>query len=198
MIMLHPQDPSAWETLQSVYLHRRPWMTMRQDRVRLANGNTIDDYYVWEFPPWVNVLAVTPDRRMVLVRQYRHGIGKVFYELPAGVHDRPGESLLESAKRELLEETGYGGGSWSLWMELSPNPALQNNISYSFLAEGVEMIGTQHLDSTEEISVHPVPFEALDAIALEGGMIQALHIAPVLKYLFRNRNCRNTKTEPTP
>jgi len=156
---------------------------MRQDTVQLPNGKIIDDYYVWEFPPWINVLAVTPEKKIVLIRQYRHGIGKVFFELPAGVHDKTGESLLESAQRELNEETGYGGGVWTPWMELSANPALQNNITTTFLAEGVELLGSQQLDTTEEISVHLVTIEELRSITLQSGMIQSLHVAPVLKYL---------------
>ena len=75
---------------------------MRQDKVQLSNGKIIEDYYVWDFPPWNNVLAITKDKKFVLIRQYRHGIGKVLYELPAGVHDKAGESVLESAQRELL------------------------------------------------------------------------------------------------
>lgn len=176
-------EPAPWQILDTVYLHRRPWLTMRQDRVRLSNGRIIDDYYVQEYPPWVSVLAITDELRAVLIRQYRHGIGKVFYELPAGVHDQPGESILKAAQRELLEETGYCGGTWTPWMELSANPALQNNISYTFLAEGVHRSGEQHLDETEEITVHTVPIEQLGRIALEGQMIQSLHVAPVLKYL---------------
>ncbi len=160
---------------------------MRQDEVMLTNGRIIDDYYVWEFPPWINVIAVTTEHQIVLIRQYRHGIGKVFYELPAGVHDKAGESLLESAKRELLEETGFGGGLWCKWMELSANPALQNNITTTFLAEGVELPREQQLDATEEISVHPVSLEELRAISLDGRMIQSLHVAPVLKYLYESR-----------
>jgi len=156
---------------------------MRQDKVQLSNGKIIEDYYVWEFPPWNNVLAITKDQKFVLIRQYRHGIGKVFYELPAGVHDKAGESVLESAKRELLEETGFGGGSWKPLMELSANPALQNNITYSFLAEGVEPISQQSLDATEEITVHLVSLDTLRSIVFDGNMMQALHAAPILKYL---------------
>lgn len=85
-------------------------------------------------------------------------------------------------KRELLEETGFGGGTWKPWMELSANPALQNNITYTFLAEGVELLDRQHLDATEEISVHLVSIEQLRTIVLDGEMIQALHAAPILKY----------------
>jgi len=156
---------------------------MRQDKVQLSNGKIIEDYYVWEFPPWNNVLAITKDKKFVLIRQYRHGIGKVLYELPAGVHDKAGESVLESAQRELLEETGFGGGSWKPLMKLSANPALQNNITYSFLAEGVEPISQQSLDATEEITVHLVSLDALRSIVFDGNLMQALHAAPILKYL---------------
>jgi len=156
---------------------------MRQDKVQLLNGKIIEDYYVWEFPPWNNVLAITKDKKFVLIRQYRHGIGKVLYELPAGVHDKAGESVLESAQRELLEETGFGGGSWKPLMKLSANPALQNNITYSFLAEGVEPISQQSLDATEEITVHLVSLDALRSIVFDGNLMQALHAAPILKYL---------------
>lgn len=178
-------DPGRWEVLESTYLHQRPWLTVRQDRVRLSSGRTIDDYYVQEFPHWVNVLAITEERHAVLIRQYRHGLGEVSWELPAGVLDE-GESLLDGAQRELLEETGYSGGTWTPLMELSANPALQNNISYSFLAEGVSLSGTQHLDPTEEITVHLMPLDRLREIVFDGGMIQALHAAPILKYLLQN------------
>jgi len=179
-------DPGHWDVLESIYLHRRPWLTMRQDKVKLASGRTIDDYYVQEFPAWVNVLAITGEHEAVLIRQYRHGLGRVSYELPAGVHET-GESLLEAAQRELLEETGYSGGTWSPLMELSPNPAIQNNISYSFLAEGVSLSATQQLDPTEEITVHLIPIDHLRTIIFSGEMIQALHTAPVLKYLIQHR-----------
>ncbi|NTW62926.1 MAG: NUDIX hydrolase [Chlorobiaceae bacterium] len=176
------EEPKPWTTVSSRYLFTEPWLTLRKDKVALSNGRTIDDYYISEFPPWCNTLAFTADRKAVLIRQYRHGIGKVHYEIPAGVHDKKGESVLDAAKRELLEETGFGGGTWKLWMELSANPALQNNITYTFLAEGVELLDNQHLDATEEISVHLVSIEELRTIVLDGGMIQALHAAPILKY----------------
>ncbi|MEI7788851.1 MAG: NUDIX hydrolase [Chlorobiaceae bacterium] len=176
-------EPKCWTTLDTKYLYNRPWLTMRQDTVQLPNGRIIDDYYIWEFPPWCNVLAITKKQEFVLIRQYRHGIGKVCYELPAGVHDKTGESVLESAQRELLEETGFGAGLWKPLMELSANPALQNNITYSFLAEGVELISKQNLDATEEISVHLVTIDELRSIVLDGSMMQALHAAPILKYL---------------
>lgn len=183
MMRRTPLDPAPWELLDSSYLHRRPWLTLRKDRVRLSSGRIIEDYYIQELPTLVNVLAITPAREAVLIRQYRHGIGAVHYELPAGAHDKPGESPLEAARRELLEETGYAGGTWRQWMELSANPAMMDNLTYTFLAEGVVPTGRQQLEETEELSVHTVSIEQLRTIALEGGMMQSLHVAPVLKYL---------------
>lgn len=176
-------DPEPWQIVETRYLHKKPWLTMRQDSVRLPNGRNIDDFYVWEFPPWLNVIAITENEEIVLIRQYRHGIGKVSFELPAGVHDKPGETLIQAAQRELLEETGYGGGSWEKWMELSANPALQNNITHTYLATGVRKIGSQELDDTEEITVHPVTNDELSILIDKGEILQALHAAPILKYL---------------
>ena len=75
---------------------------------------------------------MTADDRVVLIRQYRHGIGAVHFEIPAGTTDPEDTALESAARRELLEETGYGGGTWSLLMTLSANPALQNNLTYTF------------------------------------------------------------------
>lgn len=93
-------EPGHWKIPGSRYPHKEPWLTMRKDTVRLPNGRTIDNYYVWEYPPWINIIAATESREIVLIRQYRHGIGKVSYELSAGVHDKPDQSLLEGAQRE--------------------------------------------------------------------------------------------------
>ncbi len=182
------EEPQPWTILGTEYLHREPWLTLRRDCVRLQSGRVINDYFVQEFPPWVNVIAVREDGRIVLIRQYRHGIGKVYYELPAGVHDREGESLLEAARRELREETGYGGGRWTRWMDLSANPALQNNLSTTFLAEGVNALGSQELDATEEIAVTSATPEDLLRIIDSGQMVQALHTAPLLRYLMTGGN----------
>lgn len=95
-----------WKTLKSEYIIRRPWLTARRDTVELPTGVVNDEYYVLEYPDWINVIAVTPDGRMVFVRQYRHALGQTCFEIVAGVIEK-GEEPLEAARRELLEETGY-------------------------------------------------------------------------------------------
>ena len=77
-----------WKVLGSEYLFRRPWLTVRRDRVELPNGTVHPEYYVLEYPTWVNVIAITEEGQFVMVRQYRHGLGEVSTELCAGVAEK--------------------------------------------------------------------------------------------------------------
>lgn len=105
------QTIKEWKVLESEYLVRRPWLTARRDRLELPDGRIIPEYYVLEYPDWVNVIAITKDGQFVMERQYRHAARKISLELPCGVMEE-GETPLEAAQRELLEETGFGGGQW--------------------------------------------------------------------------------------
>lgn len=170
-----------WKTLSSEYLHRRPWLTVRKDVVQLPNGVIHDEYYVLEYPTWVNIIARTRDGKYVMVEQYRHGLQEIFTELVAGIAE-PGEQPIEAASRELLEETGYGNGEWRLNMVICANPGSQNNLTYSFIAEGVEKISEQHLDTTEDVEVKLLDeSEVIDLISSDK-MKQALMAAPLWKY----------------
>jgi 8-oxo-dGDP phosphatase len=180
-----PDDPGVWKVLTSEYVAREPWYTVRLDRVQLPNGHVIAKYWVNEYRPWVNVVAVTDTDQVVLIRQYRHGIGGVHFEIPAGTTDPDDTSLELAARRELLEETGYGGGTWSLLATLSANPALQNNLTYTYLAEGVTRQGAATPESSEEMTVHLTPLHEIESLIARGGFVQALHAAPLLMLLLR-------------
>ncbi len=170
-----------WKTLASEYLCRRPWMTVRKDTVELPNGVVNDEYYILEYPTWVNVIAITREGKFVMVEQYRHGLQEIFTELVAGVAEA-GETPLEAAKRELMEETGYGKGTWRLNMVVSANPGSQNNLSYSFIATDVEPVGEQHLDATEDVAVKLLSRDELYAMLSEDRVKQALMSAPLWKF----------------
>ena len=140
----YKEKSRLWKVLDRTYLYRDAWLTARKDRVQLPNGNIIPSYYILEYPNWVNTIAITKDRKFIFVRQYRHGIEEVRYELCAGVCDKEDASPLESARRELWEETGYGNGHWSPFMVMSANPSTMNNLTYTFLATDVEPISAPH------------------------------------------------------
>jgi len=179
-------DPRPWDVLRSEYLFRRPWLTARRDHVRLPDGTENPEYYVLEYPDWVNVIARTRDGRFLLVRQYRHGIRETRYELCAGVIDPTDASPEAAARRELWEETGYGGGRWRQFCVLAPNASAMNNRSYTFVAEDVEQVSSQHLEPTEDITVHLLDPAEVRRL-LEGDEIrQALMAAPLWKYFTLN------------
>ena len=180
------KDIKPWETVSSKYLIQRPWLTARRDVLRMPDGKLVPEYYVLEYPTWVNIIAITTEGKYLLVRQYRHALGIVEYELCAGTMDAKDATPLDAAKRELLEETGYAGGTWQEWMTLSPNPATSNNLAHSFLAIGVRRVSDQHLDPTEDIDVYLKSPAYVRQLLEENQILQALMAAPLWKYFIEH------------
>ena len=170
----------------SHYLFQKPWLTVREDCIQLPNGAEIPNYYVLEYPDWVNVLAITKDKKFLMVRQYRHGTETTNFELCGGCVDNTDMSPLAAAQRELLEETGYGNGMWKLNLKLSANPSTSNNWTYNFIAEDVEPIGEQHLDGGEDISIHLLSVDEVKTLLKNNEIIQSVHACALWKYLAEN------------
>ena len=154
-------------------------MTLREDRVRLPSGHVLDEYHVVEYPDWACVLALTGDRRAVLVEQYRYGIDRVCLELPAGALDA-GEDALAAARRELREETGYEAGRWTALGRYAVEPGRHTNWGHVFLAEGARRTGEPVHDAGEDLAVRLVPAADLVALVDEGRIVHGVHVAAVL------------------
>ena len=170
-----------WKTLSQRYLIERQWLTARVDKVQLPTGAIVDEYYVLEYPDWVNTIAITKDGNFVFVRQYRYALAKTVNELCAGVIEK-GEAPLLAAQRELKEETGYAGGEWQEWMQISANASTHTNITHCFIARGVELAGNQHLDRGEDIEVRLFTRGEVLEMLRNGEIWQSLMAAPLWKY----------------
>lgn len=176
-----------WRVLSCEYLAHEPWFTVRRQRMELPDGRIIPSYYVLEYPAWVNVIARTEEGRFVMVSQYRPGLERTDYELVAGVVDPEDPSPEAAARRELEEETGYGGGRWRPLMTLSANPATHTNLTHCFVAEGVVPVAARHLDPTEELEVHLLTTGQVRELLTAGEIPQALHAAPLWRYFAEER-----------
>lgn len=174
-------EEGKWKVLGSEYLFQRPWLTVRKDCVQIPSGEVNDEFYILEYPDWVNVIAITEDGQFVMEKQYRHGLGKTCYEIPAGVIEE-GETPLDAAMRELQEETGYGDGTWRELMTLTGNASTTNNLSHCFIATGVRKISGQHLDRTEDIQVCLLSKNDVLDLLMSDQVKQSLMAAPLWRY----------------
>ena len=172
---VRPWRRTATRTL----IHDR-WLHLRGDAWEMASGRVLDPWYTLVWEDWVHVVALTADDRMVMVRQFRPGLGDTSLELPGGIMEQGETDPLATARRELREETGYDADSLQPVIALSPDPSHLTNRVRFVLATGVAPVGGQALDPGEEIAVelHPVA----DVLAgLAGGMIvNASHVGGVL------------------
>ncbi len=168
-----------WKVLASEYLHKIPWLTIRKDTCELPNGKIIPSFYVNEYPEWVEVFALTEDNRVVMVKQYRHAIGKVGIELPAGVAEE-GETPEEAIRREAKEETGYEFSHWKYLGKICSNPSTVNNYTHMFLATGGRKLHQQNLDHLEDLEVVYMSIDEVKTIIKENKILQSLHVSCIM------------------
>lgn len=157
----------------------------RLERQALEAQGAKREALVLEAPDWVNVIALLPDERVLLVRQWRFGLGAPTLEIPGGMVD-PGESARAAAERELLEETGYRASAVELLGEVHPNPAFISNRCSTFLASGLVWVGEAAGDGEEEIEIETVPLAAISTLVAQGAITHSLVIAAFYHLLLRS------------
>ena len=127
-------------------------------------------------PNWVNVIAITPDQRMVFVEQYRHGIREITWEIPGGLCDGE-EDPIQTGLRELAEETGYVGERAEVIGVVQPNPAYQNNRCHTIIVHNVRCVQEQHLDEHEEIRILTYSLAEVEALVMQGVIQNAMVVS---------------------
>ncbi len=182
-------DLKKWKLLQSRLVINNKWCQVRQDEVELPNGTIIDDFFINVRPDIALVFPVTAQQEIVFVRQYRHGVGKVLLELPAGAFNPIEETGEVAGGRELSEETGYVAEKLIKLKTLYGNPVKDTNSIHLFIAENVIKSQQQELDVTEEIEVVLIPVAEVLQRVLMGeisvsGTVTAIFLG--LEYLHKS------------
>ena len=170
-----------WDILKTTEIVSNRVFSVRQDRALSPVTGREHDFYVIEAPDWINVVAITPEGEVVLIEQYRHGIRSVTVEIPGGMVD-PGETPLDAAKRELLEETGFKAEKWDCIGEVVPNPAIQDNKCYTFLAQSAVKLKEPEFDNTEDIQTFTLPAAEIPKIVVQRKITHSLVIAAFYWY----------------
>ncbi|UCH21293.1 MAG: NUDIX hydrolase [Deltaproteobacteria bacterium] len=153
-----------WEILKRELVSDFQILQVQKKKVRSPRTGAINDVLALQFPPWVLVVALTPDEEVVMIRQYRHGTEQVCLELPGGLVDPEDTSPVVSAQRELLEETGYQASKFHLTGECFPQPAILTNKCYFFAAEKAEQVQKPILDAGEDIDIIKVSVKSIPAL----------------------------------
>lgn len=175
------RPPERWEKLAERSITRTRIFDLRTISYRHPGRKTERDFYVIHAPDWVNVIALTPDRQLVLVNQFRYGIDDFSLEIPGGVMDA-GEDPVQTAVRELQEETGFIGSQARVLGHVHPNPAILNNYCHLVFVDQAVRSAEQAWDTDEEIEVRCAPVDEVYAWAREGRITHSLVLNALLLF----------------
>lgn len=173
--------PPQWRVLNEEHLQHCKVFDVQRATMESPLTGDAHPFFRIESPEWVNIVALTRDEQLVLVRQFRHGSRVVTLEIPGGLVD-PGEVPAEAGGRELLEETGYRAGRLVSLGSISPNPALFGNRVHMLVALDCERVAEIQNESTEHTTVELLPLTRLREVVREIGIDHALAVAALYAF----------------
>jgi len=173
--------PKPWEIISSIRDKSYRVFSLRTDRAISPRTGKEHDFFILESSSWVNIIPLTPEQEVVLVRQYRHGARDVTLEIPGGLVEKS-DTPEQAARRELFEETGYRPLETYSLGAVHPNPAIQSNECYTFLAKDVFVDGEQQQDEREDIEVLLRPLSAIPQLIRDREITHSLVLAAFYRF----------------
>jgi 8-oxo-dGTP pyrophosphatase MutT (NUDIX family) len=180
-------DIKPWKTLQSETVLDDEYMKIRKEVCQLPDGNIIQNFFIKDSPDYVVVFCLTKDKQVILVRQYRHAVGDITLELPAGLQSRHDINVKEAARRELMEETGYSAKTLEHMGEVYADPTRTKAKLHIFYAPDSEKISMPAGKNYEQTEIELVEIEDLKKL-IEQKTINSLTQIMVIQFILNHLN----------
>ena len=174
----------AWKRIRSQPTRSFRVFSIRTDTAISPRTGMAHDFYIIESRDWINVIPLTTDHQVVMIRQYRHGSREITLEIPGGLLD-PGDTPEKAAARELLEETGYQAEEYTEIGVSNPNPAIFNNRCYTYVARKIKKVSDPRLDQAEDIEVVLVPLSEIPELIRKGEIDHAIVVSAFYFYFLK-------------
>jgi|SRR5215207_6792107 len=173
------QYKNPWKTLGSRIVYENPWLRLREDQVIRPDGRP-GVYSVVEIRPSVGVVVLDHKQHIALVGQWRYAHNKFSWEIPTGGSAAGEESIVESAKRELAEETGIHANNWRALGSIDNSNGATTDVAYLYLATELTL-GSSHQEGNEQLITDWIPFENAVSMVLDGEITESCSVAGILK-----------------
>ncbi|MDR0693038.1 MAG: NUDIX hydrolase [Puniceicoccales bacterium] len=175
-------QPAIWQQLSKETLAEYKIFSVARCELKNPSNNKSGGFYIIDCNDWVQVIGETPDGQIVMVNQYRFGSRKLSLELPGGMVEH-GENVIEAARRELEEETGFCGDSARIIATLYPNPAIQTNILNVVLIKNCTKQKDTHFDEFEDLATSLITKQNLKRAVMGGEISHCITIAAIARYM---------------
>jgi len=181
-----------WKTISSTPAGDFRIFTIRSDKKISPRTQREHDFYIIDAVNWVNIVAVTPDQKLVMVEQYRHGSNSVELEIPGGMMDAADASPISAGVRELREETGYEGERAKILGQVSGNPAIMSNTCFTVIVENCQCIHPVEFDHGEDLITRLVPASEIPELVASGKINHPLVIAALYHFELWQRGLKRS------
>ena len=185
------RDDLTWEEVSTEHIIQDKWIDFRRSAYRFPDGTVFEPYYSYSRRDYVVIVASDCEGNYLCVRQFRQGIKEVTTEFPAGGVERSdgmeygtgsgsknemSEDVLDAAKRELLEETGYSSCDWTHLITIPSNATIADNYAHVYMAKNCHKVSGQDLDETEFLNVELHTAQEIEELIHTGKFQQAVHV----------------------